>query len=157
MESRITYFEEVGPVNTTAVFALVKARAAEAGITHLVLASTTGDTARAAMEFFADSGLKLVVIPHQRGFRDEERFDMNVAADLEKAGHCVHWSTMLFHATDFYGTNAPTALANLLRVFGQGTKVCVEIMLMAADGGAVERGQQVIVMAGSGRGATPRC
>ena len=60
---------------------------------------------------------------------------------------------MLFHATDFYGTNAPTALGNLLRTFGQGTKVCVEIMLMAADGGVVERGQQVLVMAGSGRGA----
>ena len=44
MESRITYFEEVGPVNTQAVFAIVKARAAEAGVTHLVLASTTGDT-----------------------------------------------------------------------------------------------------------------
>ena len=64
------------------------------------------------------------MIPHQRGFRDEERFDMSVAADLEKAGHRVHWGTMLFHATDFYGTNAPTALADLLACSARGRR-CV--------------------------------
>lgn len=32
-------------------------------------------------------------------------------------------------------------------------KVCLEILLMAADGGMVEQGEQTIVVAGSGRGA----
>jgi len=153
MESTVTYFDEPGKENTAAVLALVKARAAQAGITRVVLASTTGETARAALACFRDTAVKLVVIPHQRGFRDEERFDMAVAAELEQAGHRVHWSTMLFHTNDFYGTTAPTAMANLLRVFGQGTKVCVEILLMACDGGMVDRGEQVLVVAGSGRGA----
>jgi hypothetical protein len=153
MDATITYFEETGPANTAAVLALVKKRAIEAGIGRVVLASTRGDTARQASQVFADTDIKLVVIPHQHGFGDTPKFDMDLAKELEAAGHRVHWATMLFHADDFYGSHAPTALANLLRTFGQGTKVCLEILLMAADGGLVGRGEQVIVVAGSGRGA----
>jgi len=60
---------------------------------------------------------------------------------------------MLFHTDGLYGTNAPTALATILRTFGQGTKVCLEILLMAADGGLISRGEKVIAIAGTGRGA----
>ncbi len=153
MEATITYFEETGAGNTAATLALAKKRAAELGLRRVVIASTTGGTAREAAQAFAGTGVQLVVVPHQRGFRDEERFDMAVAEELQQAGHRVHWSTMLFHTADFYGTNAPTALANVLRTFGQGTKVCLEILLMAADGGAIDRGERVIVVAGSGRGS----
>ncbi len=153
MNATITYFEETGPTNTTAVLALVKKRAAEAGVKRIVLASTRGDTAREANQAFSGTDVKLVVIPHQRGFRETNQFDMDLARELERAGHRVHWATMLFHTSDFYGTTAPTALANILRTFGQGMKVCLEILLMAADGGMVEQGEQTIVVAGSGRGA----
>jgi hypothetical protein len=44
-------------------------------------------------------------------------------------------------------------MANLLRIFGQGTKVCVEIIMMATDGGCIEPGEKVIAIAGSGAGA----
>ena len=60
---------------------------------------------------------------------------------------------MLFHTEDLYGSNTPKAMANLLRIFGQGTKVCVEITLMAADAGLVGVGEKVIAVAGTGRGA----
>ena len=153
MEARITYLEEAGPGNTAAVLALAKQRAAEAGIKRLVVASTTGDTARRAMQVFDGADVQLVVIPHQYGFRERPQFDMELASELERAGHRVHWSTMLFHTDGFYGTAAPTTLADLLRTFGQGMKVCMEILLMAADGGLVERGEKVIVIAGTGRGA----
>jgi hypothetical protein len=153
METTITYFEETGPANTAAVLALVKKRAAEAGIRRVVLASTRGDTAREASKVFAGTGVTLVVIPHQYGFGESPKFDMGLAKELQAAGHRVHWSTMLFHTDDFYGTQSASALANLLRTFGQGMKVCLEILLMAADGGLVERGEQTVVVAGSGRGA----
>jgi hypothetical protein len=153
MEATITYFEETGPANTGAVLALAKRRAAQGDIKHVVVASTSGDTARQAAEAFAHAEIKLVVIPHQRGFRDEERFDMTLAPELERAGHRVHWGTMLFHTDGLYGSGAPTALANALRTFGQGTKVCLEMLLMTADGGLVARGEKVIAVAGSGRGA----
>jgi hypothetical protein len=153
MEATITYFEQTGPQNTDAVLAIAKRRAQESAIRRVVIASTTGDTARKASEAFADTDLELVVVPHQFGFGDEPKFDMALVPALERAGHRVHWGTMLFHTDDFYGVGAPTALANLLRTFGQGTKVCLEILLMAADAGHLQRGEKTIVIAGSGRGA----
>jgi len=153
METTITYFEQTGAANTDAVLALAKARAQQAGIERIVLASTTGATARKAAAAFIDTTIKLVIVPHQYGFRDEPEFDINLVPELEQAGHRVHWATMLFHTDGFYGTSAPTALATILRTFGQGMKVCLEILLMAADGGLISRGERVIVIAGTGRGA----
>jgi hypothetical protein len=44
-------------------------------------------------------------------------------------------------------------IANTLRLFSQGTKVCVEIALMAADCGGVDIDKPVISIAGSHAGA----
>jgi len=142
MDATITYFEETGPANTAAVLALVKKRAAAGDIGKIVLASTRGDTARQASAAFADTSIKLIVIPHQYGFGERVQFDMELATELERAGHRVHWATMLFHTDDLYGTHAPSALANMLRTFGQGMKVCLEILLMAADGGRWRPGRE---------------
>jgi hypothetical protein len=60
---------------------------------------------------------------------------------------------MLFHTDEFYGIRTPRVMANLLRIFGQGIKVCVEIIMMTCDGGAVEQGEKVIAVAGTGAGA----
>ena len=51
---------------------------------------------------------------------------------------------------DLYGIKTPQVMANLLRIFGQGTKVCVEIIMMACDGGCIEAGETVIAVAGTG-------
>jgi len=56
MESRIVYFEEGGAQNTQATLDLVSERLGSKDIKKIVLASTTGDTARRAMEFFSGSG-----------------------------------------------------------------------------------------------------
>jgi hypothetical protein len=40
-----------------------------------------------------------------------------------------------------------------LRIFGEGTKVCAEIAVMAADAGLIPVDKDVIVIAGSGSGA----
>lgn len=153
MEATITYFEAPGEANTAATLAIVKQRAQELGVEHVVIASTTGGTARAAADAFAGTGVKLVIIPHQWRWREERQFDCALVPDLEGAGHRVYWSTMLFHTEELYGNGAGTALANILRTFGQGMKVCLEILLMAANGGQVDIGEKVIVAAGSGRGA----
>ena len=44
-------------------------------------------------------------------------------------------------------------VAQTLRLFGEGMKVCVEIALMAADAGLVRVGEPCIAIAGTGRGA----
>ena len=153
MEEKITYFEKPGKENTAAVIPLIQERARARGIKKIVLASTRGDTAKAAAASFEGKGLQLVVVPWQYGFRESQPFPKELVADLERKGHRVHFGTMLFHTDDFYGTKTPTVMANLLRIFGQGIKVCVEIIMMACDGGCIELGEKVIAVAGSAVGA----
>jgi hypothetical protein len=153
LEEKIVYFEAGGRGNTEETLRLAAERAAARGITKIVLASTRGDTARLASERFADKGIKMVVVPHQYGFGVRQRFPPGLVAQLEQKGHRVHFGTMLFHTDSFYGTNAPTILAIMLRTLCQGMKVCVEIILMAVDGGHVGIGEKVIAVAGTGRGA----
>src|SRR5665647_327150 len=154
MESKITYFETISPENTAQTFGLVRARAAKLGIRKFIIASTTGATARATMEFFEEDAVTLVVVPHQFGFiRKVNAFPLELVNELRDAGHYVHFSTMLFHTDGLYGTGTATVMANLLRCFSQGVKVCFEIVMMATDGGLASVGEKVVAMAGTGRGS----
>jgi hypothetical protein len=152
MEEKIVYFEKPGKENTTDVIRLIKERTQARGIKKVVLASTRGDTAKVAAESFKDTGLQLVIIPWQYGFSDTQPFPQELVAEIQRKGHRVHFGTMLFHTEDLYGAKTPQVMANLLRIFGQGIKVCVEIILMACDGGCIEIGEEVIAAAGSGAG-----
>ena len=152
MEEKVTYFEKQGKENTEATLKLALERAKARGIKKVVMASTFGDTARLAARLWKDEGIKLIIVPHQYGFSGW-KFDPALKTELEKQGHVVHFGTMLFHTNKFYGVDTPTVMANLLRTFCQGMKVCVEIILMVADAGYVDIGENVVVVTGSGRGA----
>jgi hypothetical protein len=155
MEEKIVYFEQPGKDNTEETLKLALERAKARGIKKVVLASTWGDTARIAVERWAGSGIKIIIVPHQFGFMFEpkQHFPEELVQELEKKGHKVHFASMLFHSEDLLQGNTSRAIANMLRTFCQGMKVCVEIVLMAADGGHVMTGEHVVVVAGTGRGA----
>jgi hypothetical protein len=153
IEEKIVYFNKPGPKNSDETLRLAINRARERGITKIVLSSTTGELARLAAERLAGTGLQMVVVPHQYGFPHAQRFPLDLITELEKQGHCVHFGTMLFHTEDLYGTKTPGVMATLLRIFCQGIKVCVEILLMAADGGHIAAGEKVIAVCGTIRGA----
>ena len=154
MESEVVYYESVRTDNTETTFDLVRKKLNTSGIKKLVLASTTGVTAKKAVDFFKEMDVKIVVVAHQYGFlRETNRFPQELAKTIRNAGHEVHFGTMLFHTEDFYGSSIPTIMANLLRCFSQGTKVCFEIALMATDAGLLASGEKVIAIAGTGRGA----
>lgn len=127
MESKIVYFEDIGPENTETTFGLVLERLEALGIKKLVLASTTGATAKKALEFFKDASVKLIVVPHQHDFhRDKNAIPQELVKSLRESGHDVHFGTMLFHTDGLYESTTPTVMANLLRCFCQGMKVCFE-------------------------------
>jgi hypothetical protein len=154
LERKIVYFENIGPQNTEITFRSVKERLNEPGIEKIVIASTTGATARMANDYFKDIGIKLIVIPHQYDFhREVNLFPGGLVKELKDAGHDVHFGTMLFHTDQLYDSSTPTLMANILRCFCQGVKVCFEIVMMAADAGLVSKGEKVIAIAGTGRGA----
>jgi hypothetical protein len=73
MEGKIVYFEDGGAENTEATFKLVQERLSHKEIKKIVLASTTGATARKAMDFFKDQEVKLIVVPHQFDFHREKK------------------------------------------------------------------------------------
>jgi hypothetical protein len=153
MQDQIVYFTEPGVVNTPATFDAVDRAAAELDINKIVLASTRGDTARYAMERYAGQDMRLVIVPHQYGFGAEQRFPKDLAARARDEGHCVYFGTMLFHQEKLFGEGPAQWVAQFLRAFCQGVKVCVEILLMAGNAGLVAEGEEVIVVAGTGRGA----
>jgi len=153
MDEKITYFETKGEANTSRVLSLVGERAQQRGIRKIVLASTRGETAKEASRIFAGMEIQLVVVPWQFGFADEHPFPPDLVSELQAAGHRVYFGTMLFHTENLYGNKTPEVMANLLRTFGQGMKVCFEIIMMACDGGCIDIGEKVIAIAGSAAGA----
>ncbi|MGD0919314.1 MAG: hypothetical protein ABSB22_22970 [Thermodesulfobacteriota bacterium] len=154
MESKIVYFEDIRAENTEITFRLVRERMDALGTKKLVLASTTGATARKALDFFNEKGAKLIVVPHQFDFmRETNPFPQELVRTLGESGHTVHFGTMLFHTESLYESSIPTLLANLLRCFCQGVKVCFEIVLMATDAGLLTSGERVIAIAGTGHGS----
>jgi len=154
MEEKITYFENPGKENTEDVMKVVLERAEARNIKRIVLASTRGNTAKAFSRAVEEKDVRLVVVPWQFGFKETGNpFPPGLVDELREKGHQVHFGTMLFHTMDLYGTNVPKVMANLLRTFRQGTKVCMEIMMMACDGGCIVDGEKVIAVAGTGSGA----
>jgi hypothetical protein len=154
LEEKIVYYEKPGPANSETTLQLALERARARGIKKIVMASTRGDTARQAAKLLEGSGIRMVVVPHQYGFMsDKQHFPAELAEELAAQGHIVHFGTMLFHTERFYGEDIPTVMANLLRTFCQGMKVCVEIVFMTVDAGKVDVGEEVVVVTGTGRGA----
>jgi hypothetical protein len=159
VERKTLYFLKEGEINTDALLKFVKAYAENLGINHIVVASSTGETGVKASEIF--KGFNIVVVTHHAGFAEpgvQELTEENSLKILKNGSHILtstHALSSIERAIrkDF-GTLQPLELiANTLRRFGQGTKVCVEITLMAADAGLIPIDRDIIVIAGSSSGA----
>lgn len=154
MEEKIVYFEKPGKDNTGEVIQMVLERAASREIKKIVVASTRGNTAKSFSNAVQGKKIGLVIVPWQFGFKEKENpFPKSLVDELRGKGQVVHFGTMLFHTNELYGMNTPQVMANLLRVLGQGIKVCIEILMMACDGGCIEAGEKVIAVAGTASGS----
>ncbi|MFP4668205.1 MAG: pyruvate kinase alpha/beta domain-containing protein [Desulfosalsimonas sp.] len=158
MDRLLTHFDEPGKVNTQQTLELACDRGRELGIEEVVVASSTGDTAYRAIEVF--KGFKITAVTYHCGFKQpfEKSMKDDVRKDLEEEGINVIEATHALSGVErsflkkHGGTYPALIMADTLRLFGQGTKVGVEITVMAADGGALS-GKDVIAIGGSGRGA----
>lgn len=156
---RGVYFDRQGRENTERTLEIAKARADELGIETILVATTTGETGARAAEFF--KGYNLVVVTHSTGFRqpNEQELEEENRAAIERAGAkiltCQHAFAGVGRAVrKKLGTyELEEIIAYTLRIFGEGMKVVCEIALMAADAGLVRTDQEVIAIAGTGRGA----
>ncbi|NIR87353.1 hypothetical protein GWO13_07210 [Candidatus Bathyarchaeota archaeon] len=158
-ERRTVYFQAPGPQNTESVLRLVKEYAQTEGIKDIVVASTTGETGARASEILKD--FNVVVVTHHSGFVTlgaSELGEENRRKILEN-GAKVLTSTHALSGVERavrkkFTTILPVELiAHALRLFGEGTKVCVEITVMAADAGLIPVDKNIVAIAGTGRGA----
>jgi hypothetical protein len=156
------YWKSAGPENTAATLEAAYATARERGIRHVVVASTYGRTATKALELLPrDSGIRLVVVAHHTGFDEpgHQQMPEAIIAELRSKGVPVLVTTHLLGGIDravankFGGQYVGGLVASTLRMFGQGTKVCVEIATMALDAGLIPHGEEIIAVGGTSSGA----
>ncbi len=179
-------FKQPGYRNTIEVLKIVKEAAIANEIDTVIIASTSGETARKALKVFdfvveSDSWgqtrnaethdsepsstnrqiKNLIVVSHVAGFDSPDSAELapEIRAELEAAGAIVvtaaHSLGGIGRAARIkfgtYGTDE--LIAHALRLFGEGTKVAIEIAMMAADAGAISTQQRVISIGGSTSGA----
>lgn len=153
-----------GPGNTDETVRVAVEAARQRGITHLLVASNSGNTVRRLLQHDVE-GLNVVCVTHHVGFRKPGEHEMTPASREELAGQGVQLLTTT-HALagvdraarfKFGGMYPPEIMAETLRMFGQGVKVCVEIGIMALDAGLIPFGEDVIAVAGTGTGADAAC
>jgi len=143
MEEKIIYFEKPGKINTEETLRLAKERALRRGIKKIVLATHTGFTAAKALDIFKDTGIKLIIV---QGGGAKARIDKDLVDKAEKEGHSWLLRDKIKMSKHYY----PELAQNTLRRFCEGMKVCVQIVLMAADAGMISNGEEVIAVAGTG-------
>jgi len=156
----VLYFEKPGRENTEACLSIVK-EAIKEGIRYVVVASTTGETGLLFANALKDSGVDLVVVTHSAGFKEPNTSELSkeTRQRIEDLGAKVYTGSMLTHSIDvafsgrFSGYSLTQIIANTLRRFGEGPKVCIECVMMAVDAGLIPEGEEVISVAGTARGS----
>ena len=161
MIRQVEYFDQPGRKNTDACIAIVKKMIEEEGFEHVVAASTTGDVGRNIYRALLNTDVNLVVVTHSAGFKqpNEQEFDSEIREELEQGGPRVLTTTVLTHsletslAAKYQGVYPTQLIANSLRRWGEGSKVCCEIVMEAVDAGLIPEGEHVIAVGGTGHGA----
>lgn len=159
MKKTTLYFTGPGEVNADETLKVAKERADELGIKNVIVASTRGATGLKTTELF--KGYNVVVVPHVTGLREPgvQELSNEVAEKIKAADGKIVIAAHTFSGINRaiqakWETMYPAGIiAQTLRMFGQGMKVVVEIAAMAADAGVIPADEDVLVIAGSGRGA----
>ena len=152
--------QKTDKLETTEVLNLAEEFARDRDIDDVVVASTGGNTGVEAIKTFDPVEKNLVIVGHSTGFSepDEQELDEEAVQKIETAGGKVFVGPMVFHNVNSAigekeGFSSSDLVADTLRLFGQGTKVALECVLMAADAGLVDTGKDVLSIAGTGSGA----
>ncbi|MGD9330416.1 MAG: pyruvate kinase alpha/beta domain-containing protein [Desulfobacterales bacterium] len=152
------YFDQPGKVNTVATLTEATRRGRELGLAEIVVATTSGNTAYVALEHGA--GWRITAVTYHHGFKKPFQPVMPEAVRQDLAGRGVRvvsathaLSGVERSVAQKQGGVCPVLLmADTLKIFGQGTKVAIEVAIMAADAGVLT-GRDIIAVGGSSQGA----
>jgi len=154
-------FEQPGAQNTAQTLEIARERAKALGIRQVVVASSHGETATKTHALFAPLGIKVIAVTICHSYKgDGWCMSAETKERLRAQGIAVVTG---IHAlgdgvgsafSEKSGGRAPEEIVrDTLYRFCQGMKVAVECVLMAADAGLLDMGQEVISIAGTGSGA----
>ncbi len=154
------YFKKPGSQNTRAVMEIAGARAEVLGIHTVLVATCSGKTAFEALEVLG-TGKKIIAVTHVTGFREpnHQELGQETRQQLESRGIQVLTCQHAFGGVGRAVRNKLSTyqideiIAFTLRTFGEGTKVAIELALMAADAGFIRTDEDVISIGGTGKGA----
>ncbi len=152
------YFEKSGPTNTLRTLEIAAERAEELDVKSIVVPTTSGATGLEALNYFKNRNL--IFVTHSTGFLkpDFQQLRPESREKIELAGATI---LTCQHALGGVGRAVRKKLATYqleellaytLRVFGEGTKVAVEITLMAADAGLISTLEPCLSLGGTGQG-----
>ncbi len=153
-------FEKTGDSNTSELLEVVSKRAGELEVRNVLVATCSGNTAWQALNHLG-SNIHIIAITHYTGFEGPNQQEMTQDTRLALAAKGVSVLTCQ-HAFGGVGRGIRRKLntyqvdeiiAYVLRMFGQGTKVAVELALMAADAGLIRTDEDVISIGGTAKGA----
>lgn len=161
MQKTITYFDKPGKANTDECLSIVLKAIDEYTYKHVVVASTNGDTGVLFAERLKDMNINLVVVTHSFGFKEPNTIELTDEARkrIVSAGGRIYTGTMITHsletamAKQFSGVYPTLLVAQTLRRFGEGIKVCCEMTMMATDAGLIPESEEIVTVAGTGYGA----
>ncbi|MDY3014284.1 MAG: pyruvate kinase alpha/beta domain-containing protein [Evtepia sp.] len=159
-------YDTPGPANTAETLRLALDCAQERGL-DLVVASSSGQTALTLLDLAKETAFphRIVVVRHVYGMHapgendmPQDVYDQLVAQGVPvvTAAHALSGGERGL-SNQFGGVSPVEVMAATLRMLGQGTKVCVEIALMALDHGSISYGKPVVAVGGSAHGADTAC
>jgi hypothetical protein len=162
------YFDAPGAKNTADCARFAVERARELGLSRIVVASTSGETALTFYEAVKGTSLRLIVVTHVVGFSKPGvwEFDPESAEKLLEAGVLIVTGTHVLSGLERSFSRSPKvgggsrteAVAEALRrIVAVGLKVAVECVLIATDQGVVGVEEEVIAVGGTYSGADTVC
>lgn len=151
------YWKSAGAVHTAKTVELALQKAEEYGIKSIVVASNSGKTA----ELLAGKAENVICVTHVNGFKEPGINELTPEQREILTGKNVKvlTTTHVLSGAErgisrkFGGVYPVEIIANALKIFGQGVKVTVEIAVMALDAGLIPYGEDIIAIAGTGKGA----
>lgn len=132
------YFKKAGKVNTEKTLVLAKERAEELGLKKVVLASSSGSTARLALEVFKNTDIHLVVVGTSR-----KGFQQDVLKILESRGIPVRFSSEVEYSY-------PAIVVNAFRRVSEGMKVVMDLGMIVGEEGLATANEEIVAVAGTG-------
>lgn len=154
-----TLFSNPGAENTDKALRLAKRRADELEIRNIVLASSSGKTGVEASRLFRDYNLVVVTsvagynVPNEIRMLQENRLEIEAnGGRVLTSAHIMGGLGRAIHSK-FGAIQVDEIIANVIRIFSEGTKVACEISCMAVDAGYFRTDDEAVAIAGASSGA----